>query len=599
MANIVNARDKNNNIVYPITKTSLVLDNNGTSVDILLAGKQNSLTSAQMTAANSGITSALVAQITTNATNIGTLQTDVSSLQTTVSNKMDKDNPTGTGSFSLNRLAASTTGSYSSTLGRYNTASGSYSHSAGYYTTAQRRSQQTFGEYNILDTTGSSTSSKGSFIEIVGNGTSTTNRSNARTLDWSGNEVLAGNLRAAGLTDGTTTKTMTEILAGGGSTITVDSALSTTSENPVQNKVITNALSDKMNNTDPVGTGMFSMNRLANSAIGANSSTLGVYNTASGSAAHAEGNGNSSTGQQSHAEGYTNTASGNNSHAEGGNNTASGGSSHVEGSANTASGTTSHAEGFTTMAIGNYSHSEGYGTRANRQSQHVFGEFNIIDNSGSSGAERGDYVEIVGNGTADNARSNARILDWSGNETLAGTSTATGFKTPNGTSSQLLMADGNTIDYQSSQNDSANKIVQRDSNSDVLVPTTPSSNNGAASKSYVDGFVVPTAYYSATMSNTARGFCKYVKIGKLVWVRLGGIVIASGTPDHNATIVSGLPTVAENFIILLPSFTNAQGTALRLRLETDGTIQTHYTQNASFGDTSNEHDMVFCYITNE
>ena len=36
MSNIVNARDKNNNIVYPITKTSLVLDNNGTSVDILL-----------------------------------------------------------------------------------------------------------------------------------------------------------------------------------------------------------------------------------------------------------------------------------------------------------------------------------------------------------------------------------------------------------------------------------------------------------------------------------------------------------------------------------------------------------------------------------
>lgn len=74
MANIVNARDKNNNIVYPITKTSLVLDNNGTSVDILLAGKQDSLTSAQMTATNSGITSALVTQIGTNTTNITSLQ---------------------------------------------------------------------------------------------------------------------------------------------------------------------------------------------------------------------------------------------------------------------------------------------------------------------------------------------------------------------------------------------------------------------------------------------------------------------------------------------------------------------------------------------
>ena len=42
--------------------------------------------------------------------------------------------------------------------------------------------------------------------------------------------------------------------------------------------------------------------------------------------------------------------------------------------------------------------------------------------------ERGTYIEIVGNGTADNARSNARTLDWSGNEILTGSSTATSFK---------------------------------------------------------------------------------------------------------------------------------------------------------------------------
>lgn len=43
-----------------------------------------------------------------------------------------------------------------------------------------------------------------------------------------------------------------------------------------------------------------------------------------------------------------------------------------------------------------------------------------------------------------------------------------------------------TIDYQTSQTNSANKIVRRDNNGDVLVPSTPSSNNGATSKSYVD-----------------------------------------------------------------------------------------------------------------
>jgi chitodextrinase len=36
------------------------------------------------------------------------------------------------------------------------------------------------------------------YVEIVGNGTATDARSNARTLDWAGNEWLAGNLTAAG-----------------------------------------------------------------------------------------------------------------------------------------------------------------------------------------------------------------------------------------------------------------------------------------------------------------------------------------------------------------------------------------------------------------
>jgi hypothetical protein len=57
-------------------------------------------------------------------------------------------------------------------------------------------------------------------------------------------------------------------------------------------------------------------------------------------------------------------------------------------------------------------------TIAQRQSQHVFGEYNIADTMGTI-VTRGNYVEIVGNGTS-NARSNARTLDWNGNEVLAG-----------------------------------------------------------------------------------------------------------------------------------------------------------------------------------
>lgn len=88
-------------------------------------------------------------------------------------------------------------GNYSHAEGSFTIASGHASHTEGFYTTAQRRSQHVFGEYNVLDVTGSTTSDKGTYVEIVGNGTSST-RSNARTLDWSGNETLAGTLTIGG-----------------------------------------------------------------------------------------------------------------------------------------------------------------------------------------------------------------------------------------------------------------------------------------------------------------------------------------------------------------------------------------------------------------
>lgn len=95
--------------------------------------------------------------------------------------------------------------------------------------------------------------------------------------------------------------------------------------------------------------------------------------------------------------------------------------STAEGEQNTniASGDCSHAEGSETTASGNLSHVEGLKTIAQRQSQHVFGEYNIADTMGTI-VTRGNYVEIVGNGSDVNARSNARTLDWNGNEVLAG-----------------------------------------------------------------------------------------------------------------------------------------------------------------------------------
>lgn len=180
----------------------------------------------------------------------------------------------------------------------------------------------------------------------------------------------------------------------------------------------------------PTGGGL--TNLVDGSATG---SVRGISTAAEGSGytigqyAVAEGKSSTASGKYAHAEGKSSTASGQSAHAEGNSTTASGDYSHAEGYRTTASDT-SHAEGVSTTASGLYSHAEGNTTTANHKSQHVFGEYNIEDPSSAGGTARGNYIEIVGNGTLASARSNARTLDWSGNEQVAGTlrigSTSTG-----------------------------------------------------------------------------------------------------------------------------------------------------------------------------
>ena len=157
---------------------------------------------------------------------------------------------------------------------------------------------------------------------------------------------------------------------------------------------------DKMDKVNPTGTGYFSLNRKADHTPGEYSVAIGWETVASG--------------HSSHAVGYRTTASGNRSHAEGSETTASGNQSHAEGSETTASAYCSHAEGSRTIASENRSHAEGYYTIANHKAQHVEGQYNIADPSTATTDARGTYVHIVGNGTADDARSNALTLTWGG-----------------------------------------------------------------------------------------------------------------------------------------------------------------------------------------
>lgn len=147
----------------------------------------------------------------------------------------------------------------------------------------------------------------------------------------------------------------------------------------------------------------------------------GYSTVASGNYSHAEGMQTEATGFYSHAEGLLSQANAPSSHAEGNQTNASGIDSHAEGYLTVAGSLNAHAEGYKTMATsesahaegyetkasGNYAHAGGYKTVADQQSQTAIGEYNTKNNTNN--------LFAIGNGTADNARSDAFTVDKSGN----------------------------------------------------------------------------------------------------------------------------------------------------------------------------------------
>ena len=116
-----------------------------------------------------------------------------------------------------------------------------------------------------------------------------------------------------------------------------------------------------------------------------------LSNIAAGTAAHAEGHRTAAIGNASHSEGYETEASGTISHAEG--------------DGTLASGMVAHAEGYHTQALGDYSHASGLDTVAVGQAQTVVGKYNRSNS---------DALFIVGNGTDNNNRNNAFVVNQNG-----------------------------------------------------------------------------------------------------------------------------------------------------------------------------------------
>ena len=155
---------------------------------------------------------------------------------------------------------------------------------------------------------------------------------------------------------------------------TVDSAMSSSSENPVQNKVVKAAIDAKpgsvITSADPVDPSTTWTSDVFNTGYG---------NTSTGEASHAEGDHTSSSGDAAHSEGY-----------------------------HTYAGTlAAHAEGYYTFVDAQCSHAEGSGTSARSSNQHVEGRYNVEDADDT-------FAHIIGNGTDGSHRSNAFAIDWDG-----------------------------------------------------------------------------------------------------------------------------------------------------------------------------------------
>lgn len=149
--------------------------------------------------------------------------------------------------------------------------------------------------------------------------------------------------------------------------------------------------------------------------------TIGKCSVIFGTDCCAGGSFSIASGEHSIANGYC-------SHSEGDNTECAQRYGHAEGmntkvlSWDSPHGIGSHAEGERTIAAGRASHAEGLGTIAKHNYQHCFGGYNIEDPWDYANAY-GKYIEIVGNSINSNSRSNARTLDWHGNEWIAGTLT--------------------------------------------------------------------------------------------------------------------------------------------------------------------------------
>jgi hypothetical protein len=146
-------------------------------------------------------------------------------------------------------------------------------------------------------------------------------------------------------------------------------------------------------------------------------------NTASGSVSVAMGIGTTASGKYSTAMGVETTASGKRSTAMGEGTIASGDFSTAKGRNTIASGYNSTVMGVFAEASGDASTAMGQGTIASDYLSFIVGKHNLAGSAITSSANQfslDNTAFVIGNGTASNNRSDALVVKFNGDATLAG-----------------------------------------------------------------------------------------------------------------------------------------------------------------------------------
>ena len=190
------------------------------------------------------------------------------------------------GSFSWQ--TAGSFGRYSIAEGKDSCAGGEASHAQNLGTIAAKRSQTAIGTYNEEDTSSATTHPSGDarygdYALIIGNGTSDSNRSNALTVDWSGNVSIAGdvqdmsgNAKYTGIATSSHSSSGVSIAAGANYYLNLGSSTQKTGYVPVAVVVDLSGMSnyDRLNPSTLQTNGTYIWSRVHNTGSSASTGTI-------------------------------------------------------------------------------------------------------------------------------------------------------------------------------------------------------------------------------------------------------------------------------------------------------------------------------------